>query len=68
MAVTQRHMDYANQYIKEKYDRINLTLPKGYKERIQVEAEKLNLSVNAYITELIQEDIWQRSARDNQKD
>lgn len=47
---------YQNGYIKKKYDRINLTIPKGEKEKIKVKAEELGLSVNKYINKLIEED------------
>lgn len=31
-------ISYQNEYIKEKYDRINLTVPKGRKEEIKKES------------------------------
>ena len=31
-------ISYQNEYIKEKYDRINLTVPKGRKEEIKKKA------------------------------
>ncbi len=48
---------YQNSYISKTYDRINLTVPKGYKEAIRARAESLGLSVNAYIKALIDEDM-----------
>lgn len=48
--------DYKNKFISENYDRINLTVPKGFKEKIVSRAEKLDLSVNGYINELIKKD------------
>ena len=44
-----------NKWIKENYDRINLTVPKGYKEIIQEAAKQNGESVNAYINRLIRE-------------
>ena len=38
-----------NEWIAKAYDRINLTVPKGQKEVIQVAASAQNESVNAYI-------------------
>ena len=32
-------ISYQNEYIKEKYDRINLTVPKGRKEEIKKKGE-----------------------------
>lgn len=48
---------YKNQFIAEKYERINLTVPKGQKEIIKAHAESIGKSVNGYINDLIQEDI-----------
>lgn len=48
---------YDNQFIKEKYDRINLTVPKGDKERIHAYALSMGKSVNAYINDLIKADM-----------
>lgn len=46
---------YNNSFIKETYDRINLTVPKGKKETIQVHAEAHGKSVNGFINEAIEE-------------
>ena len=48
---------YNNTFIAKTYDRINLTVPKGDKEKIQTHAESKGLSVNAYINGLIREDM-----------
>ncbi len=48
---------YQNNYIKEKYDRINLILPKGRKEAIKKRAMEAGKSVNEYINDLINNDI-----------
>lgn len=42
-----------NEAIKEKYDRVSVTLPKGTKERIQAKGE----TVNGYITRLVIADL-----------
>jgi predicted DNA binding CopG/RHH family protein len=39
------------------YDRINLTVPKGDKEKIKAHAESKGMSVNSYINDLIKEDM-----------
>lgn len=45
---------YINGFISEKYDRVNLTLPKGQKEIIKAHAEKYDGgSVNAFIQRAI---------------
>lgn len=44
---------YNNEYNKQAYDRINLTVPKGNKEKIQTAAQANGESVNAFINKLI---------------
>jgi uncharacterized protein (DUF1778 family) len=46
-----------NKYIGKAYDRINLTVKKGYKELITAHAETMNESVNAFINRAIAETI-----------
>lgn len=48
---------YKNQFIRETYDRINLTVTKGKKEEIKAYAATMGESVNAYINRLINEDM-----------
>lgn len=50
---------YINKYIKEKYDRINLTMKVGKKEKIKSAASKRGMSVNEYINCLIDNDLLQ---------
>lgn len=45
--------EYKNKFIKEKYDRINLTMPKGGKEELKKAAEDAGESVNEYINRAI---------------
>ena len=42
-----------NEHIRENYDRISITLPKGTKERIKSKGE----SINGYITRLVLADL-----------
>ena len=42
-----------NEHIKENYDRISITLPKGTKERINSKGE----SINGYITRIVLADL-----------
>ena len=44
---------YQNNFIKEKYDRVNLTVPKGKKEKIKAAAAAEGKSVNDYINAAI---------------
>lgn len=48
---------YQNDWIKEKCDRINLTVPKGRKEEIKQKAAAKDMSVNQYLNNLINQDI-----------
>lgn len=44
---------YINQFIKEKYDRVNLTLPAGKKEVLRAAAAAKGQSMNEFINALI---------------
>lgn len=46
---------YQNRYIAKTYDRINLTVPKGEKEKIRLHAEAQGEKVNAFIQRAIKE-------------
>lgn len=54
---------YKNRYNAEHYDRINLSLPKGEKDRIKSAAEGLGLSVNEYLYLLICDDLASGSSK-----
>jgi len=57
MAVSKAQQKAVNKYMKENYDRINLTVPKGKKETIQAHAEQDGESVNGFINKAIDEKI-----------
>lgn len=46
-----------NKWNEKAYDRINLTVPKGDKDKIKAHAESKGMSVNSYINDLIKEDM-----------
>ncbi len=48
---------YKNQHAKEHYDRINLKIPIGEKERIRTAAFGLGMSVNEYLYALVCDDL-----------
>ena len=50
-----RKTAYQNEFINRAYDRINLTVPKGFKETIQAHAADRGESVNAFINRAISE-------------
>lgn len=53
----KKQQDYINNYVREKYDRVALTLPKGFKNIIAGAGVG---SVNGYITALIRDDLTRR--------
>ena len=53
MAVPKANQRAVNKYVKANYDRINVTFPKGMKDRIKAVADASDLSVNGYITQLV---------------
>ena len=55
MAVSKAQQAAVNRYVKEKYDRINVTMPKGQKEVIQAHSETRGESVNGFINRAISE-------------
>ena len=62
MTVSKAQQKAVNKYVKENYDRINVTMPKGKKEEIQTYASRHGLSVTAYINAAIDE----KMARDTE--
>lgn len=44
---------YRNDFIKQNYDRVNLTLPKGKKEQIKAAATAAGMSLNEFINAAI---------------
>lgn len=48
---------YINDFIKQKYDRINFTIPAGMKEIIAARAAQRGKSMNAYIFDLVEQDL-----------
>ena len=55
MATTKASQRAVNKYMKENYDRVNLTMPKGKKDSVQAHAEARGESVNAFINRAIDE-------------
>jgi predicted HicB family RNase H-like nuclease len=55
VAISKAAQRAVNKYMKENYDRVNLTMPKGKKEELQAQATRLGVSVNAYINTAIDE-------------
>ena len=70
MAYSKAGMKAVDKYVRENYDRIGIKVPKGRKADIEAFAKSKSLSVNAFITLLIQnamglsEEDWKRSTQD----
>lgn len=50
---TAKKTAYQNEFIKQAYDRINLTVPKGRKAELQALAKAQGKSVNGLLNDLI---------------
>lgn len=55
MPASKAQQKAVNKYMREKYDRVNLTMPKGKKEQVQAYAEQQGESVNGFINRAIEE-------------
>ena len=55
MAVPKANQRAVNKYVKNNYDRINVTMPKGRKDIIQAHATAQGESVNGFINRAISE-------------
>lgn len=53
--VSKAQQKAVNKYVKNNYDRINVTLPKGEKDLIKAHAAGKGESVNAFISRAIKE-------------
>lgn len=56
---------YNNEFNKNAYDRINLTVPKGEKEIIKAHADETGESVNGFINRAIDETMERDKDRTN---
>lgn len=53
--ISKAQQKAVNKYVKNNYDRINVTFPKGKKEELKKHAHKNNESVNAFIVRAVAE-------------
>ena len=54
---SKAHQKASNKYQAKAYDRMNLLVKKGEREKIKAYAESKGLSLNAYVTGLIYKDM-----------
>ena len=62
MGTTKAQQKAVHKYVKEKYDRLELTIPKGKKQKIKDYAAAAGESVNAYVGKAVDE----RMARESE--
>ena len=61
MAVSKKQQASVHKYVKEHYDRISVTVPKGKKEVIRDHAEAQGESINSFINRAIDETLERES-------
>lgn len=47
--------EYQNKYNSEKYDRLNIMVPKGRREILKIRAKSMGMSLNKYIVSAIEQ-------------
>ncbi len=67
MAVSKAQQKAVNKYVKEKYDRILLTIPKGQKDKIKTHANSMEESVNGFIGRAIAETMERDMKKEGEK-
>ncbi len=53
MAISKAQQAAVNKYIKNNYDRLNITIPKGSKSLIEAAAQANNESINGYVKKAV---------------
>ena len=62
--ISKKQQACVNRYISKSYDRINLTVPKGQKEKISAHAEARGESLNGFIKRAIEETLKRDNAEE----
>lgn len=57
MAQSKAHIKASNKYNQKAYDRININVPKGEREKYKEYAESKGMSLNALFVKLIKQDM-----------
>jgi predicted HicB family RNase H-like nuclease len=57
MPTTKAGQKAVNKYMRENYDRVNLTMPKGRKDEVKAHADTRGESLNAFINRAIDSQI-----------
>ena len=66
MAVSKAQQASVNKYVKNNYDRINVTMPKGKRDVLKAHAEAQGESVNCFINRAIDETMARDAAGTDQ--
>lgn len=53
MATTKAQQRAVHKYVRENYDRLNITIPKGQKQALQAAADKRGESINQFTNRAI---------------
>jgi predicted HicB family RNase H-like nuclease len=53
--ISKAQQKAVHKYVKENYDRLNISVPKGEKEEIQTHAQQRGESLNGFVTRAIHE-------------
>ena len=53
--ISKAQQKAVHKYVRDKYDRINITVPKGRKEAIQDHATAVGQSINGYVVQAVDE-------------
>lgn len=53
----KKKIAYNNEYNKKHYDRINMFIPQGYKDKVKDRASSLNMAMSDYIFTLVSNDL-----------
>jgi len=64
MATTKAQQKAVHKYVKAKYDRLEITMPKGKKDEIKAHADRQGESVNAFVNRAV----VQTMERDKERD
>ena len=66
--ISKAQQKAVKKYVKNNYDRINVTFPKGQKEVFKKHAVKQNESVNAFIVRAVNETMERDSGKEPDKE
>ncbi|GHU57783.1 hypothetical protein AGMMS49975_23810 [Clostridia bacterium] len=64
MAVSKKQQASVHKYVKENYDRLELTVPKGKKAAIKEHADTKGESLNSFVNRAIDETVERDNAQE----